>query len=38
MIQPIYVEKLVTFTCRDGRYDVAIFSGEFLPAGAVLPP
>jgi hypothetical protein len=26
-----YIEKLVTFTYRDGKFDVAIFSGEFSP-------
>jgi hypothetical protein len=30
MTQPIYIEKLATFSCRDGKFDVAIFSGEFL--------
>jgi len=27
----IYVDKLVTFTYRDGKFDVAIFSGELAP-------
>jgi hypothetical protein len=31
MTQPIYIEKLVTFTYRDGKFDVAIFSGELAP-------
>lgn len=31
MTQPIYIEKLVTFSYRDGKFDVAIFSGELAP-------
>jgi hypothetical protein len=31
MTQLIYIEKLVTFTYRDGKFDVAIFSGELAP-------